>query len=253
MMKKKLVKAVSILLIGITLLCLMGENNNVKAATWKNNDGQWIKGNKVIYMVNNVLYESPFEPHSMGVQRKLASWKINTSYEYLKIATIYNNNVYVVRYKEAGEAELYSVNIKSKKKRKVAKKCYAFAAKGKYIYANPFNVTDTGAYPVRVMKIRGNSVKKGKKLGNHIFGTTVVKNKLYYASYPNSKQKKMTVYRCNLDGKHRKKLFTLKGKGKYCQVLLGKVTKKTIKATVSGTGKVKQYEYNIKTKKLKRK
>ncbi len=252
-MKKKIVKSVSILIIGITLLCLMGEKNYVKAATWENDNGQWIKGNKVIYIVNNFLYESPYGPHSMGVKHELASWKMDTSYQYLNIVTIYNNNVYVALYVDGGKSTLYSVNIKSKKKRKVVQNCYAFAAKGKYLYGNPYKVSDTGAYPVQVWKISGNSIKKGKKIGKYIFGTTVVKNKLYYASYPNSKQKKMTVYRCNLDGTHRKELFTIKGKGKYCQVLLSKVTKKTITATVSGTGKAKQYEYNIKTRKLKRK
>lgn len=252
-MKRKLIKSISVLIIGITLLCLMGEKNGIKAATWKNDNGQWIKGNKVIYILDNYLYESPFEPHSMGVQYKLASWKMDTSIESLKLINVYNNNAYVVHYSDLGKSTLYSVNIKSKKKRKVVQDCYVFVAKGKYMYGNPYKVSDTGAYPVRIWEITKNSVKQLKTIGKHIFGTTIVKDKVYYASYPNSKQKKMTVYRCNLDGTHRKKLFTLKGKEKYCQVLLGTVTKKTIKATVSGSGTVTWYEYNIKTGKLKKK
>lgn len=153
-MKKKIVKSVPILLIGIALLCLMGEKNSVKAATWKNDNGQWIKGNKIIYILDNFLYESPFEPHSMGVKTKLASWKMDKLCESLKIITICNNNAYVVHYSDLGKSTLYSVNIKSKKKQKVAGKCYAFAAKGKYIYGNPYKVSDTGAYPVRIWKIK---------------------------------------------------------------------------------------------------
>lgn len=252
-MKSKIVKSSSVLLIGIALLCLMGEKNNAKAATWKDDNGYWTKGNKIIYILDNTLYESPFEPHSMGVQHKLASWKMDKSCESLKIITIRNNNAYVVYYSDLGKSTLYSVNIKNKKKQKVVGKCYAFAVKGKYIYGNPYKVSDTGAYPVRIWKIANNSVKQVKTIGKHIFGTTIVKNKVYYASYPNNKQKKMTVYHCNLDGTHRKKLFTLKTKEKYGQVLLSTVTQKTIKATVSGSSPVKWYEYNIKTGKLKKK
>lgn len=252
-MKNKIVKLASFLIMAIVLLCLIGGKNSAKAATWKNDGGQWYKGNKVIYIANNVLYESPFGPHSMGIRKKIASWQVDDSCESPRIVTIYNDNVYVRFCKTAGKAALYSVNIKTKKKRKVAVNCSAFASSGKYIYGNTFHVSDTGAYPVQIWKISGNTVKKGKMIGKYIFGTTIVKKKLYYASYPTSKQKKMTVYCCNLNGTHRKKLFTLKGSGKYCQVLLRNVTKKTIKATVSGTGKAKEYEYNIKTKKLKRK
>lgn len=225
---------------------------DAKTATWKNDGGQWTKGNRVIYILGNYLYESPFEPHSMGVQYKLASWKMDTSFETLKIATIYNNTVYVALYSEAGKLALYSVNIKSKKKQKIVKNCYPFASKEKYIYGNPFNVSDSGAYPVRIWKVTKNSVKQLKTIGKHIFGTTVVNNKVYYASYPNQKQKKMTVYCCNLDGSHRKKLFTLKGKGKYCQVLISNVNKKTITATVSGDT-VSTYVYTIETGELKKK
>ena len=113
----------------------------------------------------------------------------------------------------------------------------------------------TGAYPVYIWKIQNNSLKKVKTLGKYIFGTTAVKNKIYYASYPSypkNGQKKMVVYRCNADGSHRKKLFTLTGKGKYCQVLISDVNEKTITAAISGDNSG-QYTYTIKTGKLKKK
>ena len=93
--------------------------------------------------------------------------------------------------------------------------------------------------------------KKVKTLGKFIFGTTVSGNKVYYASYPDSSQKKMTVYRCNLDGSNRKKLFDLEGKGDFCQVLISDVNSKTITAFVSGD-EPGQYVYTIKTGKLKK-
>lgn len=249
-MKRQLAK--SILIMSIVLLCVMAEKNDAKAATWKNNSGQWINDDKCIYITGNTLYISPFAPHSMGIKDELANWKMDTEYESLKIVTIYNDTVYVVLYHDTGKSTLYSVNIKSKQKRKAVRNCYAFAAKGKYIYGNPCKVSDTGAYTVRIWKIKNNSVKRVKTIGKNIFGTTAVKKKLYYASYPNKYQKKMTVYRCNLDGSHRKKLFTIKGKGKYCQVLMTDANKKTITAIVSGDNP-KTYVYTIKSKTLKEK
>lgn len=149
---------------------------------------------------------------------------------------------------------LYSVNIKTKKKTKLSGKCNAVAGNGNYIYGNKIKVTDTGAYPVYIWKIKNNSLKKVKTLGEYILGTTVVKSKVYYASYPSypkNGQKKMIVYRCNLDGSHRKKLFTLKGRGQYCQVLISDVNEKTITAAVLGN-ESEQYTYTIKTGKLKK-
>lgn len=120
-----------------------------------------------------------------------------------------------------------------------------------YITGDTEKPMDTGAYPVYVWKIPGNSVKKVKTLGKFIFGTTVVNNKVYYASYPDRSQKKMTVYSCNLNGSSRKKLFRLEGRGDFCQVLISDVTEETITAYVSGD-KPGNYVYTIKTGKLKK-
>ena len=250
-MKKQIIKSASILIVGMALLFFMRETVDAKTAAWKNIDNLWVKDEKCIYLSENVLYQGVNAPHSMGVRYKLASWKINESNKNLKIATVYDNIAYVSLYSDGGESALYSVNIKSKKKRKIVSHCFAFAAKGKYIYGKPYHVADTSDTPVWIWEIRNNSVKRVKRIGKHIFGTTIVKNNVYYASYPNHKQKKMTVYRCNPDGTHRKKLFTLKGKGKYGHVLISDVNKKTITAMVSGTT-AKRYVYTIKTGKLKK-
>lgn len=251
---KKQVKFVSILIICIMLLSAMGIKADAKKATWKKMDyNMWIRGSMSLYISENSLMTTPFQPHSMGIRNKLASWKMDSSADNLKLLSAYKNTAYVVFYREAGKATLYSVNIKRKKKRIAARNCYAFATKGTYIYGNPFDVTDTGAYPVYIWKINGNSVKKIKKIGKHIFGTVIVKNKVYYGSYPSNSQKKMTVYRCDLDGAHPQKLFTVKAKGKYGQALLGEVTKKTVQASASKKNGSTLYEYNLKTGKLKKK
>ncbi len=240
------------LVLGLVLVLAMLIKVDTKAATWRDDGGQWFGNKKCIYISENNLCISPVQPHSMGVRDNLATWKMNTSTETLRIVTIYQNKVYVVRYKESGKSTLYSVDISKKKKKKVATDCCAFSGKGKYIYGNAFKVSDSGAYPVFVWKVNGNSVQKVKTIGKYIFGTTIVGNNVYYASYPNGSQKKMTVYRCNLDGSKTKKLFQLKAKGQYSQALITDVNAKSIKATVSTSKGIKIYEYTIKNKKLKK-
>ncbi len=243
------VKAVCL---SVILILLMGMTVHAKTTGWSSSGNQWDKDGKAYYITENTLYVSPIAPHSMGVRDKIVSWNLKDG-QYIEIVHACGNKIYVNLSDEMdGKCVLYSVDIKSKKKTIAVKNCYIQAASGKYLYGNTSKVYDTGAYTVNIWKIKGNSVKKIKSLGKHIFGTTVVKNKVYYASYPNSKQNHMTVYRCNLDGSKRKKLFDLKGKGQFCQVLISEVNEKTITAYVSGD-QPGQYEYTIKTGKLKKK
>lgn len=79
----------------------------------------------------------------------------------------------------------------------------------------------------------GRHLERGEKHGS---------KKKYAGAYP--------VCIWKLDGFHRKKLFHLKGKGQFSQVLLTGVNEKTITAYVDGDG---QYEYTIRTGKLKKK
>ncbi len=240
-------------ILSLIVMMLCGHTVEAKTTEWTSQGDQWHANGNVYYIVKNTLYESPFQPHSLGIKKKVTSWKLKED-GFLKIIHAYKNNIYV-RYSEMSEKPiLYSVNIQSKKKTKLSGKCNAVAGNREYIYGNKIKVTDTGAYPVYIWKIHNNSLKKVKTLGKYIFGTTAVKNKVYYASYPSypkNGQKKMVVYRCDLDGSHRKKLFTLKGKGQYCQVLISDVDEKTITANVGGDEPGK-YTYTIKTGKLKK-
>lgn len=259
-MKAKIKKCVTsswkYVILSLVLIIFCGHIAEAKTTKWKSQYDQWYANGNVYYVSNDTLYRSPVQPHSMGIKKKIASWKLKDNVEsHIHIVYAYKDNIYLSYSTIDFHPILYSVNIKTKKKRKLSSKCSVIAASGKYIYGNKVVVTDTGAYPVYIWKINNNSLKKFKTLGKYILGTTIVKNKIYYASYPSyrkSGQKKMVVYRCNLDGSHRKKLFTLQGTGKYCQVLIAKVNSKTITATVSGD-KPGQYIYTIKTGKLKKK
>lgn len=238
---------------GFALFLFMGMTAHAKENQWTSMDNEWFDGksSNVYYITGDTLYVSPVAPHSMGIQDKITSWKKGDD-EYFKIVNGYGNNLYVNRIDgDGGYSMLYCVNIKTHKNTKVSDNCYIAASSGKYMYGDTEKPMDTGAYPAYVWKASGNSIKKVKTLGKHIFGTTVVNNKVYYASYPDSSQKNMTVYSCNVNGSGRKKLFQLKGQGDFCQVLISNVTAETITAYVSGD-KPGTYVYTIKTGKLKK-
>ena len=240
------------ILLTLALILLMGATADAEARKWIDDGGQWFDGiGNVYYMGNDTLYVSEVAPHSMGTKDKVASWKLKDG-EYLKIVNGYGNKIYINHIDElSGKSILYSVNVNTKKKTKEVTNCSIDAVNGKYMYGDKAKATDSGAYPLYIWKIAGNSVKRVKTLGKHTFGTKVIKNKVYYASYPSSSQKKMTMYRCNLDGSGRKKLFTLAGEGDFCQVLVSDVNEKAITVYVSGDNPG-EYVYTIKTGKLRK-
>ena len=168
------------LLMSFTLVLLMGIKADARPKEWTELEGQWYcaDGN-VYYIIGNTFYVSPMEPHSMGERHKIAGWK-TVDGEYLKIVHGYGNKVFINKIDELdGSSILYAVDIKTKNKAKISGKCSITAASGRYMYGNAEKASDTGAYPVFIWKISGNSVKKGKTLGKFIFGTTAIKNKIY--------------------------------------------------------------------------
>lgn len=241
---------------------------SAKASAWKQMNGGdvWkrseVKGSpytwESLYIVSNGLCITQYYKETQGKHIKpgnyqITSWKMDESYQALRIVTVKGNTAYVQLSNETGKSTLYSVNIKTAKKKLVSKKFSAPPTTANYIYANTVNPSDTGAYPVNVWKASSSSIKKVRTLGKYIYGTKVIGKYIYYGKYKSSSQKKVTVYRANLDGSHSKKLFTVKGTGKYVQSLLCGVSKKQIKVSTTINGKSVLYVYNIKTKKLKKK
>lgn len=240
------------ILLSLALIFLIEATADAKTIKWSSDGSQWSdRTGNVYYLIDDTLYVSEIAPHSMGSRDKVAGWKLKDG-EYLKIVNGYKNKIYINHIDELnGKSILYSVNVTTKKKTKEVSNCCITTSKGKFMYGDKSKATDSGAYPLYIWKITGNSIKKLKTMGKYTFGTTVVKNKVYYASYPDSSQKKMTVYCCNLDGSNSKKLFTFKGKGSYCQVLISDVNEKTITVYVSGENPA-EYVYTIKTGNLKK-
>ncbi len=252
--------------LGILAVCV---SSSAKTSEWKQIKGSenaWERDEPKdspytvthLYIAGNELctayyYKETESKHITPGHDKITSWKMDKSDHKLTIITVKGNSAYVQLSDDYGKSSLYSVNIKTKKKKLVSKKFNATLTLANYIYANTVNPSDTGAYPVNAWKIGNSSIKKVRILGKYIFGIKKVGKYIYYGKYKSSSQKKVTVYRANLDGSHQKKLFTVKGKGKYVQTLLCGVSKKQIKVSTSIDGKSVLYTYNIKTKKLKKK
>lgn len=76
-----------------------------------------------------------------------------------------------------------------------------------------------------------------KTLGKYIFGTTIYGKYAYYGKYNSISQKTVAVYRCNLNGSHAKKLFTVKATGKYAQSLMTGVENNKITVYTTQNGK----------------
>lgn len=240
-----------------------------KTSTWKQIDessGAWERDESKdspytvthLYIVRNELWMTHYWNETEGKHIKpthgsITSWKMDESDHKLTIITVKGNIAYVQLSNDYGKSSLYSVNIKSSKKKLISKKFNASPTSSNYIYANTVKPSDTGAYPVNVWKIGNSSIKKVGTLGKYIFGIQKVGKYIYYGKYKSSSQKNVSIYRANLDGSHQKKLFTIKGKGKYVQILLCGVSKKQIKVSTSIDGKSVLYTYDIKTKKLKKK
>ncbi len=208
-----------------------------------------------LHIMGNKLYSPYYYTKKYGGkwgEEAITSWKMDQSHQSLKIVTAKKNKAYVQLSSEMGEAVLYSVNLDTSKKKVVTKKFALYESTAKFFYASPKKVTDTSSVPIYIWKIKGNSLKKGKCLGKYIFGTKAIGKYIYYGKYKNSSQKKVTVYRADLNGCHVKKLFTVKGKGSYCQSIINGISKKQITVITSVNSKPLTYTYNIKTKKLKK-
>lgn len=233
--------------------------DGVNAAWERKEDKNSVYATTQLYIYRNEIHKVHFYNDEMGDlaghfmtgDEKIASWKMDLDYQSLRIVTVRGNTAYV-QLSTYVESKLYSVNIETKKKKLVSDEFYALPTAAKYIYAKTVNTSDTSACPVNVWKVGNSSIKKVRPLGKYIFEVKAVGKYIYYGKYKSSSQKEVMVYRADLDGSHQKKLFTVKGKGKYVQSYLCGASREKIEVITSINGKNVTYEYNIKTKKIKK-
>ncbi len=268
-MIKKILKKCCCILLMISIVCCMLTTSIFVSAKPKYYDWKKIEENlwrrvpknscyaqQELHIVGDSLYSPHYYTEKYGGkwgEEYITSWKMDESYQTLQIVTAKKNKVYVQLTSEADKSVLYSVDLNTLKKKLVSKKFVLRESTAKFFYVSTRNVTDTSSVPIYVWKFKGTSFKKGKCLGKYIFGIKAIGKYIYYGKYKSSSQKKVTVYRADLDGSHAKKLFTVKGKGQYCQTIITGINKKQIMVSTSVTGKSLIYMYNIKTKKIKKK
>lgn len=267
-MKKIMKKASALILAGACLLSSVGGGqitSQAKANDWtqmKKNENVWEQEQagsspyayRALYINGDQLFERVrYRSNQESGGQKITKWKMNKEMEGLSLAAVKGNTAYVQWYNEEGSTRLYSVNVKTKKKKVVSKKFNRCAGTSDYVYANNCKPSDTGAYAVSVWKVNKNSIRKVKTLGKYIFGTTIYGKYAYYGKYNSISQKTVVVYRCNLNGSHAKKLFTVKATDKYAQSLMTGVENNKITVYTTQNGKNVLYTYNIKTKKKTKK
>lgn len=239
---KKYVTKISAVLLCLILLCtsVCVEGAEAGAASWRTAGGRWFRGDYEYRADGNKLIRHKISSIKKG-RTTYATWKLKDG-DYLSVTGARKNKVFASITNDSSDAKLYSVDLKMKKKKKLGN-LWACAFSNKYFYTMRYKPTDVSTSQVTVYKLSGNSIKKGKKLGKHIFGVFPIGNKLYYGKYSSKNMKKVTVYRSNLNGSKPKKLFTVKGKN---QVTVSSVLDKHILVTNDST----RYFYTIKTKKL---
>ncbi len=268
-MKKKIQKFCCCILLMISIVCCMLPTSILVSAKSKSYDWKKIDDNlwrrvpknscyaqQELHIVENSLFSPHYYTEKYGGkwgEAFITSWKMDESYQTLQIITAKKNKVYVQLLSEAGSSVLYVVNLDTLKKKVVTKKFVLCESIANFFYVSTENVSDTSSVPVYIWKFKGTSLKKGKCLGKYIFQTKAIGKYIYYGKYKDSSQKRVTVYRANLDGSHVKKLFTVKGKGHHCQSIITGISKNQIIVSTSVNGKSLIYTYNIKTKKIKKK
>ena len=74
-MKTKIKKFVTInwkyVIISLILIMFCGHTAEAKTTEWTSWENQWHANKNVYYILGDTLYESPFQPHSLGIRKKL--------------------------------------------------------------------------------------------------------------------------------------------------------------------------------------
>lgn len=255
MKNTKKARILSLILMMAILLGLAPQSQPAVAATsikWTENNDLWTNNHDpYTYSVNsNTLIRTSDAGTETLVTVKLEEW------EYLRIVTCIGNYIYLCRdaVDAMGTDALIVVKYNTWKK-KLFKHCAPYRTEGKYMVASKLSPSDVSATISYLWKLNGFKTKKIKKLKGYGFSALFYKNKLYYPAYTSPGMNKVTVYRYTKTGKSPKKLFTIKNKEKYGQIIvdLNQIPQKNIIiANMYGSNQKYNYQYDLKTKKLKK-
>lgn len=206
----------------------------------------YLNGKQAYYISDNVLYRYTF---SNMKATKLKKMPVKKDY-YFYLSGVYGNQIFITKSSfDEWTYWTYRYNTKTKELKNIKKNCNIVNRQGKYVVAENSYRSDVSPTPVTLYKITSSGLKKIKKLTERGFNSVFVDGKLYYTEYTDVYMKKVTLYRCNSNGKGKKALGTFTSSSEYGQVLIQEITSKKCTVYIMDEG---LYEYTYSTKKLKK-
>lgn len=207
--------------------------------------GAFVNGKQAYYVREGKLYKYVF---STGKEVKLKSLS-QKNYASWYISTVYGGKLYLTRSCfDEWNVSTYTYNTKTKKFKKVQKNCEIINRYGKYVVSQDEFRSDVSPYRITLWKLTSSGLKKIKKLTSRGFNTVFIDGKLYYTSYAEDLMKKVTLYRCNIDGTQKEKLAIFETEDEYGMVII-----EAIRADRCTVGMPDgDYEYIYETKEMKK-
>lgn len=205
----------------------------------------WINGENVYYFYGRWLCSYNLSTNKETVLKTCEELNDTSSYT---IKNICDGKVFFEKYVcnwPYFKYKVYCYDMKTKKTTKVANDVIIESASGKWIAATLDCPRDISAKRIYLYKIKGKKIKKVRCLTKTGFSYGFVNGKLYYSVYNNKSIKYTpTLYRCNKNGTHRKKLAKIKKK-RVSQILINKIINNT-QCIVNILDGSEQWLYNFK-------
>lgn len=158
---------------------------------------------KIYYSVINGQHYYIYSAKMNGKSKKrITKGKLSHSDSYFNLEYGYRNKIYFVT--ELDPGTLKTVNIKTKKVKKLAENVTSTKPSGNYLYLDPYTGDAYGGQPLRVLTINNDKIKTISKCANY----TVRGKTLYYSNYKKALKKGflVDVLQCKRDGSKKKYL-----------------------------------------------
>lgn len=205
----------------------------------------YVNEKQAYYVREGKLYKYVF---STRKEVKLKSLP-QKNYAYWNVSLVYGGKVFLTRSCfDEWSISTYAYYTDTKKFTRIKKNCEIIGHYGKYVVSQNEFRSDVSPYPVTLWKLTTSGLKKIKKLTSRGFGCVFIEGKLYYTSYADDLMRKVTLYKCNVDGTQKKKIVTFESDDEYDTIMIQEITSSycTIWKT-DGT-----YKYIYKTKEMKK-
>jgi hypothetical protein len=202
-------------------------------------------GKQAYYIYYNTLYQYNYATRERTFLKTLKA----SGDESFFISSIYKGKIYMTKSSfDKWKFWTYSFDLKTKKQKLLKSNCNIWNRYGKYVVSQDAYRTDVSAYPITLYKITSKGLSKIKTLTKNGRYESLIKGKLYYSVY-NKVMTKVTLYRCDANGSHRKKIKTFTAKAGNGLILICKATNKYC---IYQTDSTTYYRYTYATKKTKK-